>query len=118
MHIVPTNNIFNIEPSVTSWHGHQILIIRSGKKQNWFLSLQKAKLLVHELNKVEHFLSTSGSECYFHIQKREKRYPVLVLQNCITPSERCFNYSIGLHRARLFTYWLPYVLKFCESAGT
>jgi len=110
-------NIYEFEPSITSWRGHQILCIRTGHYYNWYLSLQKAKVLLYHLEKVKEFVSTSGSAAYVFIQKKDHKCPVLLMDNTITTSKNFYNYQIGLHRAKLFLHWLPFVKMFAESEG-
>jgi hypothetical protein len=117
MSVPYAENIFEVNPSITSWRGHQILCIRSGHQYNWFLSLQKAKVLIYHLDKVNEFVSTSGSTAYSHFDKKGVKCPVLMLDNTITEADDFYEIGFGLHKLRLFIYWLPYVQKFAQTEG-
>lgn len=117
MSVPYVENIFEVNPSITSWRGYQILCIRSGHRYYWYLGLQKAKVLLNHVDKVKDFISTSGSSAYVHFEKKEEKCPVLVLDNTFSDSNEFWQVGFGMHKCKLFLHWLPYVKKFADTNG-
>lgn len=118
----PVDDILTVEPQI-SWTVNCIpmLQIRVGKTwRSWFLSPQRARVIVNALDEVRHFVETEGSEAWFHFQDThdpEKMHPVLMLENSETTSQKYHYVSFGLHKAKLVLHWLPYIQQFVESQG-